>query len=180
MELEFLNQPPSSILSHELFPDPVVIHFIPFTRAQVIPFTRHGLGRRPWVLGQQELLLFRTEFIPVGRFASQAVRTTSHTLTSANDVTTNTVSSDEICAGKNLVCSRPSAPAVPGIYKLQVSVFVCRPDNYNRGTLVARTVSYTIDVQPNYDLELLFRQKFESAKPVREAVIMRTRVVDVA
>ncbi|KAN0079236.1 hypothetical protein V8E54_004450 [Elaphomyces granulatus] len=166
MALEFLNHPPTTILSHELFPDPVVIHFIPFT---LIPFTRRGLGRRPWVPCQQESLVFRTKFVPVRQLASHAMRTTLfRTFPSPNDGTMNTVSSDEVCTGTHLVHFRPSAPALPGIYQLQVSVFVCRPGTYNRGILVGRTGSYAIDVRPNHDdPRAPISTNFESAQSMR-------------
>jgi hypothetical protein len=139
LEIEFLFQPPTTILSRSRFP-PVVVFS-----------TRH----EPWAPAPQESLIFRAELIILDRRSAsrldsrESVRSTTsfRARPSPNDVAIAPACSGEgeVHTGKYLGLFRTLSAGVPGTYQLQVSLFVCQPDNGY--TLIARTASDAIHVR---------------------------------
>jgi hypothetical protein len=138
LKLEFIIRPPKTIIGPGS----------PLPKQVVIRFTSSSV----WTPGPQEFLLFRAQFIPIQPPSSVA-------LSPSNDMTSILISvcRDDVLAGRDLVSFRTYAPAMPGIYRLQVSGFVCQPDyvglNELKMSLSGCTVSPHIHVrteQPEY------------------------------
>ncbi|KAN0071993.1 hypothetical protein V8E54_009722 [Elaphomyces granulatus] len=133
LELEFLTQPPATILRRSLFPQPVVVHYNPYARFHSALSPRVDFTL--WIPGPQDSLRFEAEFIPVGPGPSALGAVFPFP---SNTVIIN-VSSDEVLFTTRRLRFRPLAVPVPGIYQLQVSGY--RDIDRSRGTLLAQALS---------------------------------------
>jgi hypothetical protein len=102
-----------TIPTHSLFPSPLMLQFtlitsVPYDIINPVPVDPDVLSGEPQ---PQDSLCVKVEFVPTAPSASEAGTTTS---------------SDETRVRRNLLFLRPLAvTAVPGVYKLRVSVSVC-------------------------------------------------------
>jgi hypothetical protein len=150
--LKFLLQPPETIFSGSPFPETVNVRFDPYTcyhytpsgsttaaageDSANAPFTRYS----PWILGPRESLRFKAEFITV--LGPSAPRDVPPLPSNRIDI-----SNEQIRNGTRNLIFTPSAVAVPGLYQLQVSVYVRgRSRGKARATPIALTVSDDIQV----------------------------------
>jgi hypothetical protein len=103
-----------TIPTHSLFPSPLTVQFtlitsVPYNIINPVLVDPDSPNVQP-----QDSLCVKVEFVPTAPSSSEAV------------VATTTTFSDEIRIRRDLLFLRPSAvTAVPGVYKLRVSVSVC-------------------------------------------------------